>query len=468
MPAIDSIPGRLLARAQATPDAPAIWHQPPDSGWQAISWGQYAAQARAFAGALLAMGYGKGWGVAILSDNCAEWIVADMGAMFAGAVPAGVYPTLTGEQAAYIIEHCDARVVVVQDPAQWAKVHALRDGLPLLERIVIIQGAEQVSDPGAVGFQAFLAEGAAHADAVQARLDGLTDEDLATLIYTSGTTGLPKGVMLNHRNLAFTSKAAMDVIGGVGPDDCMISYLPLSHIAEQMFSLHLHVTGGYPLWMCDRLEKLKETLLTARPTFFLGVPRVWEKFKAALEAKLGELTGAKGAIARWALKVGHAAVPELVAHGAPKGLLGVQYRLADKLFYSKLKAQLGLDRLNVASSGAAPIGRDVVTFFWAIGVPIHEVYGQSEDCGPTTFNQPFPGKRRLGTVGLPVPGVQVRLAEDGEILVKGDNVFVGYLKNPEATAEALQDGWLCSGDVGEFDGDGFLKITDRKKDLIIT
>ncbi len=464
----DTIPDRLLAQAAARPDAPALWHQPADSGWQAISWRQYAELAEAFAGALLAMDYAPGWGVAILSDNCVPWLVADLGAMLARAVPAGVYPTLTAEQAAYIISHCEARVVVVQDPLQWAKLQSVLDQLPALKRVVIIHGADAVDDPLAVGFEAFLDEGRAHGEAVQARVAELVPEDLGTLIYTSGTTGHPKGVMLDHRNLAFTARSALSAVGEVGPEDCMISYLPLSHIAEQMFSVHLHTTAGYPLWLCPRLEDLKATLLVARPTFFLGVPRVWEKFKAALEGKLGELTGVKGAIARWALAVGLRAVPDLVAHGEASGALGWQHRLADRLFYGKLKAQLGLDRLKVASSGAAPIGRDVVQFFWAIGVPIHEVYGQSEGTGPTTFNRPVPGERRLGTVGLPLPGVEVRIAEDGEILVRGDNVFVGYLKQPADTAEALQDGWLHSGDVGRFDADGFLCITDRKKDLIIT
>jgi long-chain acyl-CoA synthetase len=200
----------------------------------------------------------------------------------------------------------------------------------------------------------------------------------------------------------------------------------------------------------------------------MGVPRVWEKFKGALEGKLAETRGVKKAIVDWARGVGAQAGPLVVEKGAASGLLGLQHRLADRLFYGKLKEALGLDRLKVAVSGAAPIGRDVLDFFVSIGLVIHEVYGQSEDTGPTTFNQPFPGKRRLGTVGLPIPGIQVKLAPDGEILVRGQNVFQGYYKDEAATREALVDGWLCSGDIGEFDADGFLRITDRKKDLIIT
>jgi len=200
----------------------------------------------------------------------------------------------------------------------------------------------------------------------------------------------------------------------------------------------------------------------------MGVPRVWEKFKAALETKLADVGGLKGGIVNWSQTVGHQAGPQLFERGRLSGALALKHRLADRLFFSKLKAQLGFDRLKVAVSGAAPIGRDVLEFFCALGVPIHEVYGQSEDTGPTSFNQPVAGKRRLGTVGRPLPGVTVKIAKDGEILVKGDNVFLGYYKDEAGTAAVLIDGWLHSGDVGELDTDGFLRITDRKKDLIIT
>lgn len=463
----DTIVDRMLHNAAARGSKPAIWHR-NEGTWHALTWQGYTQRARAFAGALLARGYQPGWGVAILANNRVEWFIADVGALFARAVPTGVYPTLTGDQAAYVIDHCEARVVVVEDKEQWAKVDAERGRLPHLQTIVVMTGAGTIDDPTAIGFAEFLASGSGHTAAVDARIAEIDPTDLATLIYTSGTTGHPKGVMLSHDNLAFTARNAVEMLGGVSEEDCLVSYLPLSHIAEQMLSLHLSITAGYPIWVAERLELLKETLLAARPTFFLGVPRVWEKFKAALESQLGAATGAKGAIVRWSRGVGAKAAPTLLEKGPPTGLLGLQYAAADKLFFSKLKARLGMDRLKLPVSGAAPIGKDVLDFFASIGLLIHEVYGQSEDSGPTTFNQPFPGKRRLGTVGLPLPGTEVRLAEDGEILVRGRHVFMGYLKNPEATAEALVDGWLHSGDVGERDREGFLRITDRKKDLLIT
>jgi long-chain acyl-CoA synthetase len=461
------LPDHILRHAAERPQAPAIWSRDDGGNWQSIDWASYVGQVRGFAGALLGMDYAPGQTVAIMSNNVTEWVLAAVGSMFARAVYTGVYQTLNPTQAAYVIGHCEARVVVIEDFTQWEKIAAERASLPALERVVMIHDAERVDDPIACSFEAFVAEGAAHQSEVDARLEALEPGDLATLIYTSGTTGNPKGVMLDHRALAFVGAGSMQLIPGVSDTDASVSYLPLSHIAEQVFSILGPGTIGYAIWMCPSIPELKEVLVAARPTLFLAVPRVWEKFKAALEGKLADASGIKGMIVNWARGVGAEAGKHLVDKGEPGGLLGFKYRLADKLFFSKLKAQLGLDRLKLAVTGAAPIGNDVLDFFLSCGIVIHEVYGQSEDAGPTTFNQPYPGKRRLGTVGLPFPGVEVKIAEDGEILVRGPNVFQGYYKNPEATAETLVDGWLHSGDIGTFD-DGFLRITDRKKDLIIT
>ena len=462
----DLLPDRILSHARDRGASPAIWRQVGDD-WQAIDWSTYVSTARGFAGGLLEMDYAPGQSVVIMANNVAEWVLTAAGAMLARAVYTGVYQTLTPEQAAYVIGHCEARVAVIEDFQQWEKIAAQRENLPALERVVMMRDAERVSDPIVIAFDAFVARGADHQPAVDARIAELEETDLATLIYTSGTTGNPKGVMLDHRALAFVGAGAMDLIPNVNDGDTSVSYLPLSHIAEQVFSILGPGSIGYAIWMCPSIPQLKEVLVVARPTLFLAVPRVWEKFKAALEGKLGEATGIKAAIVSWARGVGAEAGAHLVDKGEPGGLLGLKYRIADKLFFSKLKGQLGLDRLKIAVTGAAPIGDDVLAFFLSCGIVIHEVYGQSEDTGPTTFNQPFPGKRRLGTVGLPFPGVDVKIADDGEILVRGPNVFQGYYKNPEATAETLVDGWLYSGDIGTFE-DGFLRITDRKKDLIIT
>ena len=467
----DTIVDRLLRHAVETPGKPAIYYRQAGApnGWAHLTWADYANRCRAFAGGLLGQGYAPADAVTIMGENSAEWLVADVGAMLARGVAAGIYHTSTPDQAQYIVEHCEAKVWVIENAAIWRKLQSVRSTLPLLKQVVLIRDAEQFADdPLVTSFEAFLKSGEAHKAKVDARLAEIQDPDLATLIYTSGTTGPPKGVMLSHRNLGFTANLAIEILGRASDDDCVVSYLPLSHIAEQMFSIHVSITAGYPIWIAGGLDRLKETLVVARPTIFMGVPRVWEKFQAALEGRLKEATGLKGVIVGWARGVGTRVMPHVVEIGEPSGLDGLQYRIAKKLFFSKLAGQLGLDRIRIAVSGAAPISRSTLDFFLSLGIVIHEVYGQSEDTGPTTFNLPLAGRRRIGTVGQPLPRVEVKIAGDGEILVRGDNVFMGYFKQPEATAETLIDGWLHSGDVGEFDAQGFLRITDRKKDLIIT
>ncbi|MBA3541937.1 MAG: long-chain fatty acid--CoA ligase, partial [Deltaproteobacteria bacterium] len=288
---------------------------------------------------------------------------------------------------------------------------------------------------------------------------------LATLIYTSGTTGPPKGVMLSHKNLAWTARTLID-IGGQRSNDVMLSYLPLSHIAEQMTSIHMPATAGSTIYFAESIEKVPENLKEARPTVFFGVPRIWEKFHAALAGKFSQVTGTKRRLLDWSRGV-CTKVNTLRDRGEQPGrLLGAQYAIAQKLVIRKLKTALGFDRVHELISGAAPIATDVLAFFASIDLPIHEIYGQSEDSGPTSCN--LDGKTRLGTVGPPLPGLEVKIGEDGEILIRGPNVFLGYYKDPVATAESMRDGFLCSGDLGAFDKDGFLSITGRKKEIIIT
>jgi long-chain acyl-CoA synthetase len=301
---------------------------------------------------------------------------------------------------------------------------------------------------------------------LDARLAAIKPGDLATLIYTSGTTGPPKGVMLSHANLAWTSQLLIDSGGGKIDGDASLSYLPLSHIAEQMGTIHMPATAGSTVWFAESIDKLADNLKECRPTVFFGVPRVWEKFHAVLSARLGEVTGGKRKLLDWARRV-CSEVNARHDRGDPvPRLLQLQYALADRIVIQKLKAALGFDRARVLSSGAAPIAPDVLAFFSSIDLPIREIYGQSEDSGPTSYN--MPGRTRIGSVGPPLPGLEVKIAEDGEILVRGPNVFMGYYKEPQATAETIKDGWLCSGDLGTLDKDGFLTITGRKKEIIIT
>ena len=289
-------------------------------------------------------------------------------------------------------------------------------------------------------------------------MHALKPEGLAAFIYTSGTTGPPKGVMLSHHNLAWTAKAARDM-NGLTNSDVTLSYLPLSHIAEQMFTVHAPITTGGRVYFAESIEAVPENLKEVQPTLFFGVPRIWEKFHAGISGKLKLATGPKAKLVAWALKVGRE------ANLRPGGKKGLEYKLAQKLIFSKLKPAIGMARARICVSGAAPIAQEVLEFFASLDIIVLEVYGQSEDTGPTSFN--MPDNYRFGSVGPAVPGVEVKIASDGEILVRGPNVFMGYYKEQAATDETLIDGWLHSGDLGEF-REGFLYITGRKKDIIIT
>jgi len=461
----DTIPHRVLRQAAEKPST--IAYQAKVNGrWQPTTWQTYVAQIRSAARAMIALGLPRGGKVTILGFNRPEWVIFDHAAMMAGGVPAGIYTTCSAEEVQYIVHHSESKLVLVENADQLAKVKARRSEMPLLQYIVTMKGVAPVTGGDVLTWEDFLAKGESTPESeLDKRIDAIEQADLATLIYTSGTTGPPKGVMLSHGNLAWTSQMLLDA-GGRRIDDVNLSYLPLSHIAEQMCTLHMPATTGSTVYFAESIEKVPENLKDARPTVFFGVPRIWEKFHAVLAGKLAEATGAKKVLVDWARKV----CSDVNAHrfrGEPiPRALEVQYRLADKLVISKIKTALGFDRVKELFSGAAPIAPDVLEFFASLDLPIKEIYGQSEDCGPTSCN--LPGRTKLGTVGPPMPGLQVKIAEDGEICIKGPNVFLGYYKEPEATAEVLKDGWLCSGDLGAFDTHGFLSITGRKKEIIIT
>jgi long-chain acyl-CoA synthetase len=297
-----------------------------------------------------------------------------------------------------------------------------------------------------------------------ARLDGLQPDQLATLIYTSGTTGPPKAVMLSHENVAWTANRGVGAFG-LGSHDRGLSYLPLSHIAEQMFTIHIPATIGGTVYYAESIDALADNIKEVKPTYFAGVPRVWEKFYAGVTTELGHATGAKKKIAEWAMSVGRKANALRMRGDEPSGMLAAQEKLADTLVLSKVRAALGFTDTTTYITAAAPLSEEIFEFFSAFFI-LNEVYGQSEDTGPTSMTSP--GQTKLGTVGLPYPDTEVKIADDGEILVRGKHVFLGYYKDPEETAETLIDGWLHSGDLGEFDDEGYLYITGRKKDIIIT
>ena len=460
---IDAIPTRLLQRA-TDHGAAAAYHHKVDGGWRTVTWARYVQQVRLAARSLIALDLSAGATTAILGFNRPEWAIFDHATMMVGAAPAGIYTTCSPEEVQYILGHAPATLALVENLDQWAKIRSGLDQLPALQHVILMDG--DPDHPKAMSWSRFLAEGESVADAeVDARLEGLTDDGVATLIYTSGTTGPPKGVMLTHRNLAWTA-AASAALTGLGPEASAVSYLPLSHIAEQMFTLHGPATVGSQIYFAESLEALPDHLVEVQPTMIFGVPRVWEKIHAKVSGRLAEATGPRRRLVDWAMGVGRAKIAAINRGDRPSLALRIQSRLAHRLFHGRIKPLLGLGQARLCVTGAAPIAADVLDFFAGLDIVLHEVYGQSEDTGPTSFN--VPGDTRFGTVGRPFPGTEVRLADDGEILVRGPHVFAGYLHDPQATAETLVDGWLHSGDLGAFDADGYLTITGRKKEILIT
>ncbi|MFO0587036.1 MAG: long-chain fatty acid--CoA ligase [Polyangiaceae bacterium] len=461
----DSIPRRLFEQARNRPEAPAFFSKSGGS-YRPTRYREYAAIVRRAAKSLRKLGVGPGKAVCELGFNRPEWVIFHVAAMTAGGAGAGIYTSCSAEEVAYIVNHAEAPVVLVENAAQFEKLQRERDKVPLLKHIVLMQGAPKPDDPRALSWEEFLALGDDLPDAIiDETIDALEPAGLATLIYTSGTTGPPKGVMLSHKNLAWTAGIARQLVDS-RPDERTLSYLPLAHIAEQMFSVHGAITTGYAVYFAESLEKVPENLKEVEPTLFFGVPRIWEKFYAGISGKMAQAKGAKRVLAQQAMKVGRAYADCENRGVAPGPLLLAQYKLFDKLVFSKVREAIGFRHMRAAVSGAAPISKEVLEFFAGLGLVVHEVYGQSEGTGPTSFNRV--GKTKLGSVGPAIPGCEVKIAEDGEILVKGANVFLGYYKEPEATAETLKDGWLCSGDLGAIDPEGFLSITGRKKEIIIT
>jgi long-subunit acyl-CoA synthetase (AMP-forming) len=429
--------------------------------WRTYSWDEYRLQSRQVARALMAVGTPAGAGVCIIGYNCPEWFLADVGAIYAGAVPAGIYTTSSPEQCLYIAGHCEASVVFVEDQEQLAKFLAVRDRLPALKALVLMQG--EAGAAGVYTWERFLELGIAVPEReLEQRIASQSADAVATLIYTSGTTGTPKGVMLSHDNLTWTAHTAIGLIGAQDGDH-VVSYLPLSHIAEQIASLHGPMAFGACVSFAESMDRLGEALREVRPHYFLAVPRVWEKIQERIMAAGARNPPLKKKIAAWARRQGLVGGYASQQHVARSPL----YLLANALVFRKVRAQLGLDRARILVTSAAPISRDTLEFFLSLGLPICEVYGMSECTGPATAS--LPTRYRTGKAGFVLPGAELKIAEDGEICMRGRHVFKGYFKDPAATAEALDaDGWLHSGDIGVIDAQGFLQITDRKKDLIIT
>jgi long-chain acyl-CoA synthetase len=418
-------------------------------GWRPVPWEEAAERVEALARGLLARGVRHGDRVAVLSRTRLEWILLDWAVMSIGAVVVGLYPTNTAKECEYILEHSEAVLAFTEDEEQTRKLVSIRGTLPALREVIPFDRLPKLEAEGRL--------------ARHLRPEPVEEDDLATLIYTSGTTGPPKGCMLTHRNLVTAATCVVEGLQQAG--EVVLLFLPLAHSYGRLAHQAATFRGATVACVAD-VTRVPEALAAVRPAVLPAVPRVYEKVHASTLGEIERAGGLRRRIGLWALGVG-ARASRARREGAPlPALLSLQERLADRLVFAKVRERLG-GRLRVGVSGAAPLSPDVMEFFHALGVPVIEGYGLTESASSATVNEPE--GFRIGTVGRPVEGTEIRLADDGEILIRSDAVFAGYYKEPEATAQALtNDGWLRTGDVGELDADGFLRITDRKKDLIIT
>ncbi len=462
----DTVLHRLHENGRTRPNAPA-YYEKRNNVWVPTTWQEYLQQVRQATKALIALGFEPGNNSTILGFNRPEWIIFDLATMLAGGAPAGIYTTNSPEECKYIIENAETPIILVEHEEQWKKIEKVRDDIACLKHIVTMKGTK-IDDPMTLDWDSFMAKGNDVPDAeVDKRLESLREDQLATLIYTSGTTGPPKGVMLSHKNLARTANNAVKLLN-LGPSDSAVSYLPFSHIAEQMVSIHAAVSAGYQIYFAQYPPQdfLNENFKEVHPSLVFGVPRIWERFQAGVAANLSHATGIRAKIAHWAMGVGNKSSALKNQGKEPSGMLGLQYNIANKLVFSKVKTALGFTNMRVGVSAAAPIAPEILQFFANLDIFIYELYGQSEGSGPTSTNRP--GANKIGTVGQFWPETEIKLGEDGEIILRGPNVFLGYYKDEKATNADLIDGWLHSGDLGQFDEDGYLSIVGRKKEIIIT
>jgi long-chain acyl-CoA synthetase len=434
-----TVPALFLNTVTVRPDAVALRWRPPggDTATESLTWSQYAELACRVAAGLTGLGVQPGERVLLMMRNRPEFHYADMGALLAGATPFSVYNSSAPEQIQYLAEHSEATTAIVGDIGMLERFLKVRGELPELRNLIVLDDPDGLAPSDVVSFADVV--GAAPVDLAEAA-GRARPEDLLTLIYTSGTTGPPKGVMISHYNLCWVLESMVQATGEPITGWRQVSYLPMAHIAERLLTHYIHIGEGTEVTTCPEPTELASYLREVRPEHFLGVPRVWEKLYAGIMAAVS-------------------ADPEKKA-GFERAL-----EAKDEAVLGNIRTMVGLDQMKIAITGAAPIPRPVLDFFLAIGLPFTEVYGLSEVTGPSNWSRTI----RPGTVGPPIPGQEMKLLEDGEVCFRGGNIFSGYLKDPERTAEVLEnDGWFHTGDIGEVDEAGYLKIVDRKKELIIT
>jgi len=463
-----TLPGQIARLAVERPERKALLDMGPDGDWVSTSWAEYWQAVRDLAKGLISLGVQAGDSVTLVGNNRPDWVISQMGISAAAGVPAPIYATNTVDQVAYIVNHCRARIAICDKQEQLHKfLTAIDRGLIELDYIITMDPLDS-ERAMVISLTDIIARGRTEPDdELEQRMATVEPDDLALLIYTSGTTGVPKGAICTHRGIEAMGLAITETCPPMLDIDPYryISFLPLCHIAEQMITNFAGLRAATETYFCPEMTKIKEYLLAARPHMFFAVPRVWEKFEAALGAKLSAATGLKAKLAAWARRVELKSAKQSMETG--KVVDTFQRRLANTLVISKIKTAIGLDKIFAAGSGAAPAALSTLEFFASIGILIHEGFGMTENTGAAAA-QPL-GMPRFGTVGQALPGVEIRIADDGEVLFRGANMVTAYLHMPEESAALYtDDGWMRTGDLGTLDEDGFLTITGRKKDLLIT
>ena len=453
--------GRMVLVAAERGDDVALRY-PRGGRTEAISYAQLADRCRAIARGLIALGLSSGDTVAILGSTRVEWTLCDLGSLCAGAVVAPIYHTNAPEECAWVLSDSRARVVFCEDAEQAAKIAQIREDCPLLEHVVMIDGTA----PGAITMAELLARSVeVDAQTVDQRIDAVAPEDLATIVYTSGTTGPPKGCALSHANFIAASTMSRGLLRLDEIQPVVYQFLPLAHVFARVIQTVVLDVGGTLVYWSGDSTRIVADLAEAAPTHLPAVPRIYEKVHTAVLSNMQRQNPARRAIFRWALAEGSRARRTQRAAGRLGPLASARHGLADRLVLSKVRSIFG-PRLIMGIVGAAPMSRELLEFFDACGVLLLEGWGMTETCSVGTLNPD--DAPRFGTIGRPMPGCEIRIAEDGEILVRGPHVFRGYYRNPEATIEMIEGPWLHSGDLGSVDEDGYVSITGRKKDLIIT
>jgi long-chain acyl-CoA synthetase len=467
----DTIAKSFLLAVETRGDRPAI-REKKFGIWQPTSWRQWLQTSKDIAFALQATGFRPGDVASIIANAVPEWVHADMGILCAGGVSSGIYPTDSAAQVEYLINDSATRVVFAEDEEQLDKILSCRARCPTLQKIVVfdMEGLSAFSDPMVLSLAEFTALGRNASQGNEAQWDAMVGsrsaDDLAILVYTSGTTGPPKGAMHSNRSVTHQMRHAIDLFPSTDAEERLV-FLPLCHVAERVGGYYNSLALGSVMNFAESPETVPDNLREVQPTAFLAVPRIWEKFYSGITIALKDATPFQNWMYRRALAIGHRMTESRLEGQTPPLSLRLANQAAYWLVFRNIRRMLGLDRCRIAFTGAAPIAPDLIRWYLALGLDMREVYGQTENCGVATV---MPSDHiKLGSVGKAAPWGEVAISPQGEILIKGDFLFMGYLNQPEKTAETIDSkGWLHTGDVGSIDNEGFVKITDRMKDIIIT